>query len=686
LHILDIENHRRDLLDKIGSNVSAGYKVLLINNFFDCIFNSLNPSIINSYTPEFIESYIFYLQSYDPFFAPPSEAEKVLNTLKRLREINLTGKYNNEISAGRETVSKRLNELNIILSGKGGEQKPGVFFPLTETEGPEGYGIMDSVTVKIHPATTEDNFIIIPSEREIEARLHRQVVLSWQTASGYLKNFNIKLKGGHSVYISFDKRAGFYSGNSFGPALYLSFLQELLIYYKSPFVIQSKVLLAVTGGLDSAGTISPVSDPVIRKKAEIVFFSPAELFIVPREDEQSASEVIEEMKTKYPERKISVMGVSSVSEIINRRDIIDIRREKLIKRVNNFAKRNPLSIIAPIITLLILFAYSTVVWDVNPATYDMKGETLRIKNMVGQTLWTQKMSFSVDNVSGTDLQYRCCRIVDINNDGKNEVIVSLASSGEMTNNQLAASVICFDRQKTKVWEYTFRDIVTTESIQHSTSYLTYLIDTLTENGSKIIYCIGRNIPLYPNAVYKIDVQTGMRVDSVNTLWHSGGICYAVLGDFNRDGRNELAAAGVNNGLERAFFFTIDIDKMNGQLPTAAYYTFNGILQADYSSYILFPQTDYSYFYRNRMNVATHLYYYSSTREFIVSVREDYLNSEVQSGLVYSISDDLKVKMVDCDDLFSFQRDDLIRKGKFKGPLTNSAEFFNDLKGKVIYLQ
>src|SRR5690606_7006878 len=120
---------------------------------------------------------------------------------------------------------------------------------------------------------------------------------------------------------------------------------------------------------------------------------------------------------------------------------------------------------------------------------------------------------------------------------------------------------------------------------HSITYRNNIIDTFMYKTERALLLFAGNLPLYPNAVYKLNLRTGERIDSSNIFWHAGSITSALLGDFDKNGIEELVAVSIHNGYERAVIFSIDVDKLYGQSPAPKRYTFKNIPLADFNSYI-----------------------------------------------------------------------------------------------------
>jgi len=234
-----------------------------------------------------------------------------------------------------------------------------------------------------------------------------------------------------------------------------------------------------------------------------------------------------------------------------------------------------------------------------------------------------------------------------------------------------------------IWEYQFKDTVYTQDFPHSITYRNNIIDTFTYNSEKALLMLARNIPLYPNIIFKLNLKTGERIDSTKVLMHAGGINAALLGDFDENGTEELVAIAIHNGYERAVLFSIDVDKIYGQSPAPPKYTFKDLPVADFNAYILLPITDYGkFFFRYNSPVLSSLNYYKESKEFQFYTVEGIGNNIIT--VHYRFSNDLKFIRLDCGDDAQYKRDSLVANKILHGPYTNTDEYYNLLKEQIRY--
>jgi len=133
------------------------------------------------------------------------------------------------------------------------------------------------------------------------------------------------------IGLEFDKRAGYYSGNSLWAALTLAFIEELLNYYNSPVIIKTGKGIVLTGGLADDGSLIPTSKEAIEKKVENVFFSPIQTFVLPVADLSFAEEKLKTLKQEFPQRKLNLTGIKTFNDLLDRRNLLILKNRKLLQ-------------------------------------------------------------------------------------------------------------------------------------------------------------------------------------------------------------------------------------------------------------------------------------------------------------------------------------------------------------------
>ena len=686
MNILQLERERTTLKEKLTAQYSAQARVIFLYEFFDKILATGNNNFIDSYLPEFIPEYVFCLKNFSVLGMKPGLNESIIQQAEQIKNSGHTSGFE-EFSVILTRLKNDLEKLQKILNGLQNEAvEAKAYFPLLEEEAIKEtgltIGILESVTIKIHPAKKENKFIIVPSEKEIEEKISEQVKLSWLNAVRIAKKYIKRIHPYHEVIISFDKKAGFCKGNSLGTALTLSFIVEIFKTYNSPLSIKVGDGIAFTGGMDEQGKITVTSEEIIKQKTELIFFSDISLFIVPKKEESAANEKLNELRKEFPRRDLKITGMADINDLLDRRTIVEIKKQPVIVRTGKFVKKN-----WEAFSLMLIIAgmiYFTGWWDFdsNPKVLKYENQHIRVFNVNGKLLWSKKVrnipSYFLD---GTLIKKQFALIADVTGDGKNEVILSNKLFGQRMHDPEFNNIVCYDYAKRRVWKHTFAEVVSTNTITFSSEYRTKFIDIYELNNQRILFVVAKNY-YFPSAVFGVDITTGERATEV--FWHSGHLDDGLIYEDSSENSDKLIVGGVNNGFESASLAVLEISKLAGQAPTSSNYNLNDITPADLLEYILIPPSDYSSFKNSRYNAVMQDHLKFEDKKIRVGINELAGLGEPGSVLFYYFNPDFTFNFIETGDNFQHERDRLVREGKLSPPRTYTPEYFEILKNNIRY--
>ena len=684
-NLIDLEKQRSELLERTLSSKSNFQKRVLYFNYFNQILSLNNANLNEAFLSEFLDDYVLVLSKFDAFGTDPIQTNLIIEQLEKLSALSITQSYQVEINAIKERIENNYAQLIDVLNGneaEGKETDHQAYFPLIDTEITDGfYGVMESIIVRINKTDHNDKLIIIPSEKEIEKKISEQCNRSWIVASGLLKKYVKKPYKYHEIIISFDRKEGIYEGNSLGIALTLSFLEQLLKFYNPLYYINIKEQSVFTGGVTETGEILCTGEDIIKRKTETVFFSKANTFVFPKCEETFAHLKLIQLKEIYPERKIKLIPVEDINDVLNRRDLVEIKKRNLVVRTGRFIKKNLASaVIVALLTLTFtyLFAFD---FDDNPAGLFDDGNTIYIKNKNGKVLWTRLVSIANSELVSDYYCSRYAKIVDANGDGKNEVILTseIANVTDRIPNQ--GFIICYNYKGNKVWENKFTDKVISEREILNLEYSVNLIDTLTFHNTKVIVARANNGPSFSSAIYFLDIKNGKRLPG--TFWASGHIVGAIIKDIDNDGIPEINGVGYDNGYEDLVFFSFTPDSLTKVRLTKEDYLIRNYPVAQLKSYIRFPKTDFEKHSLIRIppyNIGSLRYEYNN---FVFGTSMPHHNFVAAVG--YELNNNLKDINIVIDTDLRVQRDTLVAKGILAPPYTDTEEYKNIIKNNILYL-
>ena len=686
MNILQLEQERILLKDKLTDGFSNQAKLLFIYNFFENTLSTKNKNLIESYLPEFIPEYIRCLKSWTLFGLKPRMHELLIEQAEKIEKSELKSGIE-EIA---DIITRLKNELKTLLLILNGLQEKvtesRAYFPLLEEEAIKAtnitVGLIESVTIKVHKAKNENKFIIVPSEKEIEEKISEQVRQSWFNAINVAKKFIRKIHPYHEVIISFDKKAGFCKGNSLGTALALAFIEELLKTYNSPVAVTVGNKIAFTGGMNKEGIITNTSEEIIKQKTELIFFSGLNLFVVPKEEETAANEMAEELKKEFPQRDLRITGVEDLNDLLNRRNIVEIKRQPVIVRSGKFVRKNwaAVSIILFLASIISIFVLRDI--DTNPHAFKVDGTYVYVLNKNGKVLWEKRAVTSKAQIDDPIKLRDKIKIVDIDSDGRNELLITIEEFTEAKPDSEFNRITCYDSEGEFLWRYSFKDKVISKRTELPPLYAIVILDTLTLNKQKIVFLNANNSPSFSSAIFRLDLKTGKRLPG--TFWSSGHNVNGIIKDINSDGNNDVLCVGVDNGYEDAVFFGYEIDTLTKVRPTTNEYLIRGFPVGNPITYIRFTKTDYDE-YKKFRSPAPHpdSFLDRTSQKYYQFFTMDFLNDN-SSCLWYQVDYNLTDVNIVVDSRFRVIRDSLVAHGELKPPYTDTPEYVELQKSKILY--
>ena len=700
MNIFELEEKRKRLNQKLSEEKSPRYCLLLICDYFDFILSTKDEIIIDSYVPEFLPGYVKFLNLYSPQGLPPGKTERIIETAKNLIAANIFD--NDKIKDAIDEIQAKLSLLRAILDGRKNEEglnlsanndkrsedyaKQSLSFPVMEmiNDGNVSFGLLESLSVIINKKSRNENdsFEVIPSSRELEEKLERQIGASWNAAIKFVSD-KIKLTNNHTVIIKFKNKFGEYVGDSLGVTLTLAFIAELLKTYNAREQIKVSGAAAFTGSLNEKGAVGKVSGEIISRKTETVFFSEAEIFVLPKDDEKAATEKLSELKKRFPKRNLKIIPVETLDDILIRRDLIDIQKQNIIlySAKKAYTPKFAFTFAAAVVLFVAALLYQK--FDTNPAALTYSNGYLEVLNKIGDTLWTTQIGAEKQLMNRFQFFHKYYfRIVDVNGDGINEVVLCSEIIDSKKYPDERFKITCYNNKKELIWDYYLTEPMRDRQEEFKNRYAPKILDIVSEPDRKEIIIAAQQDGLYANAVFRLDFK-GNRIGKI--LWHPGGASWGFVKDIDNDGKYEAVVAGINNGFERAVLFSIELDKLNGRSPSNRKYRFPDYEIAEFDDYLLLPRSDYNYqcVTGSRYNLPYTTSYNESAKIIDISLDE---NTNIFKPITYNIlfNNDFSFHKFIIGDAFESERNKKVNAGILKGPLTDSPEYKEILRRQIKY--
>lgn len=676
LNILDLEIKYSELQEFLSGHYSKRAKLFKSSDFISLVFQLQTPSAAEAYLSDLLPQYLEYISLLDPRANDPKDLKTLIDQLEQIKKLKFAETNTDLIDSNISSLTLKLNLLNDWLNGTNTSKKvKAIYFPVLEkTESGYSNGFLESIEVEIK--TGDNKFHITPSESESDKELDKQIEICWQIALNICNRYTQRIKPSHTVFVHFVNRYGIYSGSSLGVALTLAFIEALLKYYNTSIIINTDSNISFTGEVDESGTIKVGDEQIIKEKVKTVFFSDTEIFALPYRSISVAQKTYEELKDQYPNRKLEIIGIENIDDLLNRRNLVDIRKQKLVVRTSRLIKRNWISAAAVVLLTMVftyLFAFD---FDDNPALLNSDGTTLFIKNKNGKVLLTKHINLGQIELSNHQL-LSIARIIDIDGDRENEVLTTQKFNDNST-------VYCYDKRGKVIWSYEFKDSVISKREEPGNNYSVRMIDTLTLNSQKSLLLISKNLTSYPSAIFRINLRTGKRLPG--TFWAAGHILEGEIKDIDKDSKKDFIGIGYENGYEDVTFFGFEIDTLLKMRPTKEEYLLEDISRADLKVYIRFPKIDYDKYKKIRTPSLLISNFSDNQHKGIYRFAVGEIAETQISNLSYGINYNFKDIDVIISSGFRVMRDSLVAHGILSQPYTDTREYKEIIKNNILYWQ
>ncbi|MBI9070076.1 MAG: hypothetical protein JEY94_00665 [Melioribacteraceae bacterium] len=686
MSILELELFREQLLKQLSDINSSRYKINQLVKYFKTVFGLNNENVEESFLPEFLSEFANYLSGYSANGTNPNKIESVLDIIKQLLKKPIDEKIKSRLSKEFLRIDKEYNALINVLNGETTsfltEQ---IIFPVIEDNKTQNgrSGLLDTLSIIIQKNInkSKDDFFIVPSSREIDKYLKKQIDNSWNFALGYILKY-IKPHLAHQVVIRFEKSYGNYSGDSLGIALTIGFIQKLLEFYEVNLEVSLKPNVASTGGNDLDGIVTNISKEIIKVKTETIFYSNVQTFVIPFEDYEAAMNERKRLKEIYPKRKLKIIGVESLDDILDSRRIVDIKKIKLSKRIKRKTLKNKSLVIVSLLFMLFISFIFLRDYDTNPFSLTLEKDYVVVENQFHKELFrTQILIPSYGSPKFGSYVLDFMHLVDIDSDGENEVIFCIEKLPKTTNNKNTGRVLCLNSDREIIWQHKLLEEIDTGERRMEGQYRLFTGNMFEYKGKKTIAVFGQHT-YWSSPIYLLDVETGKRISEI--LWHPGRIDGVNVLDFDDDGKLELTAMGVNNYAGTSVFFSLELRNLRGAAPAGGQYYFKGKKITDFESYILLPKSDITVYEKYRMNSPTwRPQYLVKSNRFRFDISEGhYSRNGYDVSLMYFLDKNLLDITVEINNVIRVYRDELVAKKILEPPYTDTKEYREILKNQI----
>jgi len=334
-----------------------------------------------------------------------------------------------------------------------------------------------------------------------------------------------------------------------------------------------------------------------------------------------------------------------------------------------------------ILVVGLVFVFSKMFFDRQPADFHIADSTLIITNKSGRELWPYDTGLKdllpeseyrdffrkIPTDKRVEGVFRRLAIEDLNRDGKNEVLFN-PSSAEGIN---TGEFILFDSRGRVLWSVdTGEKIRVGDSTFPPKSVLQgFDVVDLGDDGHSKILVISHPPMRFPTRILLLDLEKTI----LGEYWNAGQISDFLLKDFNRDGSLDILIAGQNNEYEKPFLALMDLRRMKGASPQGEGYRFLDKAAGQEIFYVLLPLSPVQELHKPGMSVSS-----------VYDMGESGVRAETKIDQnFFDFDDTMNLRAVAVGHTFERLYNDNVRSGLLQGPF-DRERIKRELTGGVLW--
>ncbi len=368
-----------------------------------------------------------------------------------------------------------------------------------------------------------------------------------------------------NVHLSIKDKKSVYTGSSIVLAV-AALIYSQLTYrfsFKNYFVV--KPFTAFTGTVSASGKILSINEKALQSKIENAFYSPVKTIVLPKSNIEAAEKTINRLKEEFPGKSINLIGVSSIKELADNKNIFARIQHEPVKLFTRKAVKIR-NIMTPFL-LLLIFCFllgstnnpikARIFKDREPVSYKTDKNKITVLNKDGLKL----CDFNFNNELSD--KHHIIHYSDLNGDGDKEIVFALKFINPPND-----TLFCGNLNGDILWkkalgmELKYTDPAYTGDINNIKVYKFYNCEDINNDGlPEIIVQINKE-PDFPHILLILDADGS----ELGYYHNSGGINTVEFEDINDDSTKEVFIGGIFQDTGSPFFTVIELKDMKGAAP------------------------------------------------------------------------------------------------------------------------
>jgi hypothetical protein len=396
-----------------------------------------------------------------------------------------------------------------------------------------------------------------------------------------------------ALSFSFAEKKFVYSGESIGLPLALLALSQKLISNQTRFFFNYSKEVAFTGKIDLNGRVLRIDPDALELKIKGAFYSGLRYLVIPAANLKEASVFLYKLLSRHPSRRLDLVGVNTLEEIISddrvsSKTIVPLITWIIKKKKITFKRAlSALLIIAMIVMSVVLISKNPALhfWKIrHPIAIELHNGNLLALNQERQLLWRFALPRPFDPQSLIQ------KFIDLNGDKEEEILVA---GNYKSDEKPSSELFCFGQSGKLLWEYRPGKRIKTLTDEFSNNFVIKTFEvTQLQNGSaeKSILVLSTHATWYPTQISLLNPKGKL----LGEYWNAGhlGKDTLIIEDLDDDGWKEIVLGGTNNDFQAACLVVLDPRKIAGCSPASGTpeFQFKDLPAGTQEFYLLFPRT------------------------------------------------------------------------------------------------
>ena len=330
-----------------------------------------------------------------------------------------------------------------------------------------------------------------------------------------------------------------------------------------------------SGLIAGAGEILHLEAGQAAVKARALWYTPFNQFVVSKGNESEVEDVLLELSAAHPNRRLSVLPVRRLEDVIDNRRITVQQSftavQRTAKRFERHQKRIALSSTALLIMLVLGYLLLIADFDTNPAHVTIRDNDFLMQNKNGKTLWRKPVGPPGSHVSESEIReigrtYFLVKVFDLDDDGSNEVVLGHHKG----TRGFSDSVYCYNADGSVKWKRLVGMAIRTDEGDYAKDmeFKVHGIVILPSDAShETRIAVTACNSAYSNVVTLFDIHGKKLAEYV----HLGLLLQPTVLRNTMPGKSLLLLCGTNNAWKQPVVVVLDPDRMNGVSPQQGTY-------------------------------------------------------------------------------------------------------------------